>query len=358
MKTLSVEIPCHTKTYPISIGTNILSHINELLTARDYTQIMVLTDSVVEKEHLKSLQSMLDKPTTKIVIPTGEKNKDIETVQTIWSSLLHLHADRKTLLINLGGGVVGDMGGFAAATYMRGIGFVQIPTTLLSMVDASIGGKTGVNFEATKNIIGAFAQPVAIIMDISLLETLPARTFRSGFAEIIKHGLIADADYVTQVTKKKPKDFSQNELIKIIQTSCHIKAQIVERDEKESGPRKLLNFGHTIGHAIETLSHETKHPLLHGEAIAVGLVGEAKLSEEMGYLHPEDVQYIEHALSQAGLPTRAQGMDLTLVREKMQDDKKNTHGKLKWTLLRTIGEADYNIQCGDTLVEKALAYVL
>lgn len=358
MKLFRIQFHQEQKQYSVIIGTSSIPLIEAELELHEYSHIAIITDTIVAKHHLKSLAEALSVPVTEIILPSGEKYKTIETVQKIWEQLLSHHFDRKSLVINLGGGVIGDMGGFASSTYMRGIDFIQIPTTLLAQVDASVGGKVGVNFHGIKNLLGSFRQPKAVIIDVSFLKTLPDCQINAGFAEIIKHGLIYDEKYFRLVTKKKPKSYSSDELTEIIYQSCKIKSDIVETDETESGSRKLLNFGHTIGHAIESLGHEIKHPLLHGEAVAIGMVGEAKLSEKMGYLEQDDVSLIEDVLKKADLPIRIKGYDIDTVKEKIRDDKKNTHGKVKWTLLKGIGDADYNIECGEKLIDKALKYIL
>jgi 3-dehydroquinate synthase len=357
MKNLTISFHQKHKHYPILIGSNILSEIENHINLEIYSKMAIITDQQIAKHHLKTLKDVLPHPTTDIILPPGEKYKTIETAQTIWKKLLEKGFDRKSLVLNLGGGVIGDMGGFAASTFMRGIDFIQIPTTLLAQVDASVGGKVGINFGEVKNIIGSFQQPKAVVIDTSFLATLPDRERNAGFAEIIKHGLIRDERYFDIVTKKQPKDFSADELTDVISHSCEIKADLVQTDETEFGSRKLLNFGHTIGHAVEALSYETDKPLLHGEAIAIGMVGEAKLSEEMGYIEADDVKRIEDALKNAHLPVRAHGYNFEKITDKMKSDKKNAYGQVKWTLLKRIGEADYNIHCGEGLVERALEYI-
>jgi 3-dehydroquinate synthase len=239
--------------YNVYIGSGLTGDIPELLQTKNYSKIIVVTDTNLPQKYLKDFE--------KIIIPSGEKSKTIETVQIIWKEMLRLKADRKSLVLNFGGGVIGDMGGFAASCYMRGVKFVQIPTTLLSAVDASVGGKVGIDFAGVKNLIGSFNQPEAVIIDTDTFKTLPDREFVSGFGEIIKHGLISDTDYFNTVTSKKPRDFSEEELTDIIAKSCEIKAGIISSDEKESGNRKLLNFGHTIGHALESLSLDSDNYL-------------------------------------------------------------------------------------------------
>jgi 3-dehydroquinate synthase len=357
MKTVSITLPVHTQEYEIVIGTGLTSNINTFIQSRVFSKVCIVTDENLAAQYGKELYTSIEATTHLITVPSGEAHKKIETVEKIWKELLSYHADRHSLVLNLGGGVIGDMGGFAASTYMRGIPFLQVPTTLLSMVDASVGGKTGVNFGEIKNLVGSFQQPERVFIDTTYLKSLSDREFASGFAEIIKHGLIADPEYFRQITEKKPRDYSAAELEEIIARSCYLKSLIVESDAQEAGPRKKLNFGHTIGHAIESLSHQTEKPLLHGEAIAVGMVAEAYLSQQQGYLEPEDVALIEESFERAGLPTRYKTATTAQIEEKMKHDKKNSQGRLKWTLLKAIGEADYNIEVGEKYIQSALEYI-
>ncbi|HSA84312.1 MAG TPA: 3-dehydroquinate synthase, partial [Patescibacteria group bacterium] len=278
MKILTINIPTAQKQYPILIGNELIGNLTNHIDINNYSRIFIVTDNIVAPLFLKKLLQTLPEGTAAITLSSGEKEKNIVTVGKIWSAMKENNLDRKSLVINLGGGVIGDMGGFAASTYMRGIDFLQIPTTLLSQIDASVGGKTGVDFAGIKNLVGSFQQPIGVIIDTQTLKTLPKREFLSGFGEMIKHGLIADKTYFELVTSKQPQSFSQEELINLIARSCEIKKTIVEQDETENGLRKLLNFGHTIGHAIESLSLETEMPLLHGEAVAIGMVAEAKVA--------------------------------------------------------------------------------
>ena len=288
-----------------------------------------------------------------MALPSGDNQKNIENAQKIWAALLDFGCDRKSLVINIGGGAIGDLGGFAASTYMRGIDFLQIPTTLLAQVDASVGGKVGINFAAVKNLISSFQQPIAVIVDSDILSTLPQREFISGFAEIIKHGLIADKKYFQSVTSKKPQEFSQDELIDIISRSIQIKADIVSQDEKEKNTRKLLNFGHTIGHAIEAISQEMEKPLLHGEAISIGMIAEGKISKILGLLSDKEYTILEQSLIKAGLPTTLSS-PVNNVLEKIKSDKKNVKGETKFTLLENIGKAVINKSVDESTIRKAL----
>src|SRR3989344_3985166 len=222
--------------YDVIIGLDLLQNLNSLFDFSKYSKIIIITDSNIDRIYSEKIG--LGKEVEKIVINPGEENKNFETVQEIWKQLQRIGSDRKSLVINLGGGVVGDMGGFAASTYMRGIDFLQIPTTLLAQVDASIGGKVGVNFNGIKNLIGSFNQPIGVVCDILLLKTLPDREFIEGFGEIIKHGVIADKEYFNLVTSKNPREFSDEELVEIVEKSCRIKKKIIEEDVLEKNIRR------------------------------------------------------------------------------------------------------------------------
>lgn len=282
----------------------------------------------------------------------GEKAKDISYLTELWKSMIDAKLDRKALILNLGGGVIGDIGGFAASTYMRGIDFINIPTTLLAQVDESVGGKTMIDLQGIKNIVGTFYQPAAVIIDVNTLQTLPEKQLLSGFAEIIKHGLINDSNYFELVTKKIPQNFSGEEMTEIIKKSCVIKAGIVQNDEKEEGQRKLLNFGHTVGHAIEALSLDTHEPLLHGEAISIGMVKEAELAVNLGLLTQKEALYITGKLSDTGLPTELPKMKPTDILDRMKLDKKNARGEINFTLISGIGKGIINqVIAEDTIIK-------
>jgi 3-dehydroquinate synthase len=358
MKQIKIIIPSHEKRYTVHIGEHILSKIPELLPIQNYSKVVIITDEYLAENWLdKLIQPFINKPEV-IAVPVGEQNKNIETVQKIWKQMLELECDRKSLVINFGGGVVGDMGGFAASTYMRGIDFVQIPSTLLAAADASIGGKTGIGFANIKNLIGTFNQPIAIIIDTEVLKTLPKREFLNGFAEMIKQGLIQDKAYFEKITAKKPEDFSSAELVDIMTTSCELKAKLVMEDEFEQDQRKILNFGHTIGHAIEAASFETENPLRHGEAVNIGMIAETKISQLVGLLSDKEAQEIDHILRSTGLPTSARGINANIIVNKIVKDKKNSHGQIQWVLLKEIGHAVYDQQVDKEFVLKALGSVL
>lgn len=335
--------------YKVFIGQGLLNDLSKIIDIKEFSKVVIVTDDKIPSVYLNNFE--------KIVVPSGEVNKNIETVKEIWEQLLDLKADRKTLVINLGGGVIGDMGGFAASTYMRGIKFIQAPTTLLSTVDASVGGKVGIDFKGVKNLIGAFNHPLAVIVDINTFKSLPDREFISGFGEIIKHGIIADSEYFKTVTSKKPKDFTDQELIEIIKRSCEIKAQIISTDEKESGNRKLLNFGHTIGHALESLSLDTENPLLHGEAVAIGMIAEVKISQELGLISPEVVNTVKAVVENSGLPISVKELNQQKTLDLLSKDKKSESGKINWTLIKDIGQAIINQQVSEDKILTALNYI-
>jgi 3-dehydroquinate synthase len=344
MKKITITFPAQPhQAYAIHIFPGAIGEIASLHDFGRYSKLFIVTDETIQPLLLDKLVGALPTKPASIVLPTGEQQKNIGSIQKIWTAMLAAGCDRRSLVINLGGGVVGDLGGFAASTYMRGVDFLNIPTTLLAQVDASVGGKTGFNFDGVKNLIGTFNQPVAVIIDPSTLDELPEREFLSGFAEIIKHGLVADAEYFRQLTVKPPPQLNPAELEAIIARSCHIKTAIVQSDVAEGGSRRLVNFGHTVGHAVEVLSLETDQPLLHGEAVSIGMRAEAIISERLGLLAKADLQQIEQSLAKAGLPVTIPGTVTTGdIMKKMRSDKKNDNGNLNFTLLDAIGHAVYN----------------
>lgn len=330
-------------TYPIHIGLGVLSQLSEKIDLSHYSSLFVVTDAHVAPHWLEPLLSGLQRPAGHIILPPGERSKSIQTVELIWSALAQYGCDRRSLVLNLGGGVIGDMGGFAACTFMRGLDFVQVPTTLLSMVDASVGGKLGVNAEHTKNLIGVFAQPQAVCIDPQTLSTLPERELRSGFGEVIKHGLIRDVRYIEQLEQHTFEAIQEEAWVDWIQRSCAIKADVVEADVREGGIRKILNFGHTVGHAIESCLLDSEHALLHGEAVGLGMIVEAELSRMSGMLSLDDVQRIQTLIRAYGLPTRLPtSLHFESIHKGILGDKKNVSGTVLWTLLASIGNAVFD----------------
>lgn len=337
-----IRIELGERSYDIHIGEGLLDRAGELISsACKGKSAVIVTNRRIGNLYADRLVKSLEGAGISarvIVVPAGERYKTLKTVHTIYERMLDHRIDRSGIVIGLGGGVVGDMAGFAAATYMRGIDFVQVPTSLLAQVDASIGGKTGVDLTRGKNLVGAFHQPKIVIMDLSTLRTLPRREFRAGLAELIKHGIIWDSEYfafleanIGNILRLDP-----SVLAPTIERSCEIKAAVVSRDERESGLRRILNYGHTAGHAIESLTGY--RALLHGEAVAIGMVTAALVSEEIGAAEAGLTDRIVRILKAASLPYKAPaGLDYRAVVDAMGLDKKVAHGKLNVVLARSIG---------------------
>ncbi|CAN5173622.1 3-dehydroquinate synthase [soil metagenome] len=364
MKNIQIAVPEFSKKYTVSIGEGVLQDIINQFDFDSYSSIFIITDSNVEPLYLSKLESALSEalPYEKIHhfgFPAGEQNKNLETVAKAYNSLVEVKADRRTLLINLGGGVVSDLGGYVASTYLRGIPYITIPTTLESMVDASVGGKTGVNLGSLKNYVGVFTSPQAVIIDVDTLKTLPERALVQGFAEVIKHGLIQNATYFEKVIQKKLKKYSSSELIDIISGSVEIKKAIVQEDPHEKGVRKILNFGHTVGHVLESLSMDTNNPLFHGEAIAIGMVAEAYISYKEGLLENDEFKKIEIAIRNADLPVRYKTeKSVDELYSLLYTDKKTEKGSVKWTLLSGIGASEFNVVVNEKFAKEGIAYIL
>jgi 3-dehydroquinate synthase len=339
MRRLTVDLAG--RPYDIHIGPGLLARLGEFVRALRPSRLLVVTDARVGPLYAAQVQAALQPvaPSTVFELAGGETGKDMRAVEGVLDALLAAGADRKSVLIALGGGVVGDIAGFAAAIYMRGIRFVQLPTTLLAQVDSSVGGKTGVNHPRGKNLIGAFHQPEAVIADTDTLRTLPPRELSAGLAEVLKHGLLADAEYFAQVTRAVPRLLACDEqaLTEAIARSCEIKAAIVARDERESGERALLNLGHTFGHAIEALTGYERW--LHGEAVGCGMCLAADLSRRLGLIARADVETIETAVAAARLPTRIEGLSRAAALESMRGDKKAEAGEIRFIVLERIGRA-------------------
>lgn len=304
-------------------------------------KLCIVSDSNVAPLHLQALREALipiASTVSEYVFPAGEASKNLDTVKALYTHLIESKLDRKDCLIALGGGVVGDLTGYAAATYLRGIAFIQVPTTLLSMVDSSIGGKTGVDFDQYKNMVGAFHQPALVYMNLSTLLTLNKREYLSGMGEIIKHGLIRDAEYYNWLSRSRKGilDREYEILLPMICESCKIKRGVVERDPKEAGERALLNFGHTLGHAVEKLKDLT---LLHGECVSIGMAAACEISVRKGYLTMEEYRGIIEVLRSFELPVRVSGISSADVVETAGHDKKVEAGQWKFILLKKLGNA-------------------
>jgi len=338
VQTINVDVG-HAR-YPIDIGPGLLND-RELLDARiPGRDLLVVSDVIVAPLYLGRLrQALPGRRIGECILPGGEQHKTLQTAAAVFDALVAQQLNRDATLVALGGGVVGDIGGFAAACYQRGIACVQVPTTLLAQVDSSVGGKTGVNHPGGKNLIGAFHQPAAVIADTDTLATLPDRQLRAGLAEIVKYGCIADAalfawleDNVQRVLARDPEALTH-----AIARSCEIKAAVVARDERESNVRAVLNFGHTFGHAIEAATGYGRY--LHGEAVAIGMLIATDLSLKLGMIEPAARARVRALLAQSGLPTEAPRIGAALARKLMRMDKKVLAGAVRLVLLAALGEA-------------------
>jgi len=354
MKTLQVDLG--QRSYPIHIGRGLLRQTELLKPCIAGSRVAVVTNTTVGPLYLDGvLKALAAWNPISVELPDGEEYKTLDVLNRIFTALLENRCDRKTTLVALGGGVVGDMTGFAAATYQRGVPFIQVPTTLLAQVDSSVGGKTGVNHPLGKNMIGAFHQPQCVIIDTDTLSTLPDNELSAGLAEVIKYGLIGDLEFLNWLEQNLDKLMARDPqaLAYAIERSCSDKARVVAADEREAGQRALLNLGHTFGHAIETGTGYGAW--LHGEAVAAGVCMAADLSCRMGWLKPEELARIETLIRRARLPTRApKSLSSGQLRELMGVDKKVEAGKLRLVLPKGLGHAVITQDFPSTLLDETL----
>ena len=354
MKTLTVDLG--QRSYPIHIGAGLLSQPGLIEPHVRGKQVLIVSNETIAPLYLSQAQQLFSAyQCSEVILPDGEKYKNLEVLNRIFDTLLEQQFDRDTTLVALGGGVVGDMTGFAAACYQRGVPFIQIPTTLLAQVDSSVGGKTGVNHTLGKNMIGAFYQPQCVLADTDTLNTLPDRELSAGLAEVIKYGLIRLPDFITwleqNMTKLRARD--SEALAHAIEVSCRCKADLVAQDEKEGGVRALLNLGHTFGHAIE--SGMGYGNWLHGEAVGMGMVMAADVSMRHGWITQTDVDRIMQLVAQAGLPTTLpQDMDYETFMRYMQVDKKVREGKINYVLLDAPGKAKITNQVDNKHIQACI----
>ena len=340
MQTLNVALA--KRSYPIHIGRGLLTDASLILTHLKRKHVAIVTNTTVAPLYLATLTDTLQAvgvAVLAIVLPDGEAYKNSDTLNTIYDALLHNRCERSTTLIALGGGVIGDLTGYAAATFLRGVPFIQIPTTLLSQVDSSVGGKTGINHPLGKNMIGAFYQPQVVLADIDTLQTLPPREFSAGVAEVIKYGLIRDAQFFDwlEANMTKLMQLDEQVLSEAIYRSCQNKADVVAKDEHEQGERALLNLGHTFGHAIENAMGYGVW--LHGEAVAAGTMMAADLSQRMAWLSADEVARIKNSLLAANLPLDPPKLGAAKYLDLMGLDKKVENGKIRLILQQGIGRA-------------------
>ena len=355
-----VKVPLGRRSYEIKVGSSLLARLgSECSRLKLGKHCAIISDTNVAARFGNAVRHTLARAGFRpilIVVPAGETAKGIRTVQSCYDQLAAHRLERKSFIVALGGGVVGDLAGFVAATYLRGVAFVQVPTTLLAQVDSSVGGKVGVNLKSGKNLVGAFYQPRLVLCDLDTLRTLPKREFRAGLAEVIKYGIIYDAALfkrlerdLARLLKRESKALSE-----VIARCCEIKAAVVSQDETESGLRAILNFGHTIGHALEAISHYGKY--LHGEAISIGQIAAAKLSAEMLGLSEREAARIRDLFKRAGLPTRVKlnPAQRNKLFSAMRLDKKVSGGEIKFVLARRIGKVVWGQKVPGSIIEKAL----
>ncbi len=348
------------RSYQIRTGSGLLSALGrECAALKLARRCAIISDLNVAPLYARAARESLTAAGFEpllITVAAGERAKSLDTVESCYERLARARLERKSFIVTLGGGVVGDLGGFVAATFLRGVGFVQVPTTLLAQVDSSVGGKVGVNLAAGKNLVGAFHQPRLVLADLETLATLPDRELRAGLAEVIKYGIISDAHLFERLERDLPKLLARNSkvLADVVARCCAIKAEVVQQDETESGLRAILNFGHTVGHALEAISRYGKY--LHGEAISLGQVVAARLSTEALGLSQGDADRIAELLRRAGLPTRLKlsATERSRLLRAMRLDKKVSGGEIKFVLARAIGRVEFGKEVSASLLEEIL----
>lgn len=348
-----------TKNATVFFNTEVYTELNNYIKTENPSKIFILVDTNTHDYCLPKFLERLESGDITVEVmemPNGEEHKTIDICSGVWEALSEYNADRKSLLINLGGGVVTDLGGFVASTYMRGIAYINIPTSLLAMVDASVGGKTGVDLGALKNQVGVINEGKIVGVDTSFLDTLPQNEMVSGFAEMLKHGLIYDKTYWNTLTHLEKLDIS--DLDRLIYDSIVIKNKVTTSDPKELGLRKILNFGHTLGHAIESyfLENADKTPLLHGEAIAIGMILETYLSTKICGLSQDDLEVITSGILKTFSKVEITKQDQKIIIDLLQYDKKNSHGVIKFVLLETIGKPKIDCVVSDDVILEAFEY--
>jgi 3-dehydroquinate synthase len=356
----TVRVALHERAYPIHIGAGVLDDAALYRPHLDAGRVAVITNPVVGRLYLGRVQAALARagaePALEVMVEDGEQAKSWASLEGVLDALLGARLGRDSVVVALGGGVVGDLAGFAAAIYQRGIPFIQVPTTLLAQVDSSVGGKTAVNHARGKNLIGAFHQPTAVLADVGALATLPERELRAGIAEVIKHGFALDAELVGWLEANMARLLARDAdaLTHVVRRSCELKAAVVAQDEREeSGRRALLNLGHTFGHAIE--AGAGYGAWLHGEAVAAGMVMAAELSVRSGLLAAADAARVRALVERAGLPVRGPAMALERYSELMALDKKAARGRTRFVLLERIGQAALRADVDERLVREAIA---
>ena len=353
----ALRVTLGARSYPIHIGTGLVDDATLYAPHVASRSVALVTNEVVAPLYLERAQRALEQAGARVfpvLIDDGEQAKGWAALDLVINAMLAAHCGRDAVIVALGGGVVGDLAGFAAAVYQRGIGFIQVPTTLLAQVDSSVGGKTAINHARGKNMVGAFHQPLAVIADIATLDTLPDRELRAGLAEVIKHGFVLDLEFVGWLEANIGKLLRRDRaaLSHAVRRSCELKAQVVAADERETGLRAVLNFGHTFGHAIETGVGYGNW--LHGEAVATGMVMAAELSVRAGTLRREDASRLKALIEQAGLPVRGPALPVEKYLALMQVDKKAAGGKLRFILLEGLGRGALRGDLDPILVRESI----
>jgi 3-dehydroquinate synthase len=343
------------RSCPITVGVNLIDDLAECFDFSGYSSIVLATDTRVNRLYGQPVTRALratGKRLSVFTVPAGERTKSLRAIERGYRFLLENNMDRKGLVCTLGGGVVGDLGGYIAATYLRGVDYLQLPTTLLAQIDSSIGGKVGINFGGKKNMVGSFYQPRAIIADVSLLKSLTPAEMRNGLAEAIKYSLAMDEE-LFETMERKEGEFTADELVDIVRRCSSLKAGIVEVDETEkSGQRAILNFGHTIGHAVEAVTGLQARS--HGEAVAIGMMAVAMISERAGMLERNSMPRVERVLRKYGLPVSCPGLDPADLISAIHYDKKTTAGQTAWVLLKSIGNGVVNQQATEEIIKDVL----
>ena len=341
----TIRVDLAERSYDIVIGCGNLNRLGAFAAERGKTtHAVVITDENVQEPHaMRATESLVREgiDAELLAIPPGETSKSVEMAADLWREVLHLGADRKSIVVAVGGGVVGDLAGFVAATFARGLRFFQVPTSLLAQVDSSVGGKVGINLPEAKNMVGAFHQPAGVLIDTATLATLPSNEYRSGLAEVVKYGVILDAEFFAYLESHTAEINARQDdvLAHVIGRCCRLKADVVERDERETtGLRAVLNYGHTFGHAFESLSGYGK--LLHGEGVAIGMCCAARLAQRLGRVDAQFVQRQQKLLEAFGLPVATPNLDPEQILDSMRHDKKVEHGKLKFILPDRLGHVE------------------
>jgi 3-dehydroquinate synthase len=359
-----VKVHLGSRSYDIKIGPGLLSRVGpDCARLKLGRRCAIITDTNVGRRYAKPVFESLvkaDFEPSLVVVPAGETAKSLKSVQTCYDRLASARLERKSFIVALGGGVVGDLAGFVAATYLRGIAFVQVPTTLLAQVDSSVGGKVGVNLKAGKNLVGAFYQPQLVLCDLTTLDSLAHREYRAGLAEVIKYGIIYDSKLFELLERDLPRLLEREPriLAAVVARCCEIKARVVGQDETESGLRSILNFGHTVGHALESVSSYGKY--LHGEAISIGQVAAAHLSSDILKLPARDVDRITDLFKRSGLPTstRMNAVQHRKIFGAMRLDKKVSAGEIKFVLASRIGKVKWGLRVSEPMVHRVLNTVV